>query len=206
LRQQLAAYKQTGTRPTLHASDRLFWSDCRACGLPAACLASRMPGLTAPCHAGLAIQRRLSVAPPVVTTSVSADKTGSPGTLPQYCPSFLHRTCSCIRPRARHGLRGRARSLRHGRPMGLCGSNERRDIFHTRLRILVLRPMPCLWKHDQLHRRKFPGQSVPIFHRKYEVVVSGNHQGGVHTRFGQKLSLTYDTHNCLADSLVLFCV
>jgi hypothetical protein len=131
LRQQLAACKQTGTRQTLRASDRLFWSGGRACGLPAACLASRMPGLTAPCHAGLAIQRRLSVAPPVVTTSVSADKTGSPGTVPQYCPSLLHRTRSCIRPRERHGLRGRARWLRHGRLMGLCGSNERRDIFHT---------------------------------------------------------------------------
>jgi hypothetical protein len=206
LRQQLAASKTTGTRPKLRASDRLFWSGGRACGLPAACRVSRMPGLTAPCHAGVAIQRRLSVAPPVVTTSVSADNTGSLGILPSYCPSLLHRTCACIRLRERHGLRERARSLRHGRLMGLCGSNERRDIFHTRLRILVLRPMPCLGKHDQLHRRGFPDQSVPIFRRKYQVVISGNHQGGVHTRFVQKLSLTYDTHNCLADRPVLFCV
>jgi hypothetical protein len=206
LRQQLAASKKTGTRPKLRARARLFWSGGRACGLPAACRASRMPGLKAPCHAGLAIQRHLSVAPPVVTTSVSADNTDSPGTLPQYCPSRLHRTCSCIRLRERHGLRGRSRSLRHGRLMGLCGSNEHRDIFHTRFRILVLRPMPCLWKHDQWHRRKFPGQSIPISHRKYEVVISGNHQGGVYTRFVQKLSLTYDMHNCLADRPVLFCV
>jgi hypothetical protein len=31
-------------------------------------------------------------------------------------------------------------------------------------------------------------------------------QGGVHTRFVQKLSLTYYTHNCLGDSSALFCV
>jgi hypothetical protein len=152
----------------------------------------------------VARQRHLSVAPPVVTTSVSADNTGTPGTLPQYCSSLLHRTCSCIRLRERHGLRGRARSLRHGRPMGLCGSNEYCDIFHTRLRIVVLRSMPCLWKHDQSHPRGLPAQSVPIFHRKYQVVTSGNHQGGVHTRFVQKLSLTYDTHNCLADRPAYF--
>jgi hypothetical protein len=42
----------------------------------------------------------------------------------------------------------------------------------------VLRTISCLGKHDQLHRRKFPGQRVPISHRKHEAVISGNHQDG----------------------------
>lgn len=62
------------------------------------------------------------------------------------------------------------------RSVNFCIMNEGGYVFRHRLRKLVMGAMTSLREHDQLHRRKFLGQRMPVLHRENEVVIAGNHQ------------------------------